>query len=429
MNKLEHFLKSKYTRYTGIAILVLFFSLKAWDGGNDINVYLHASRTMWEGGDIYSGNPYNDYLYSPLFAMLLWPLAFFPWEFSRVLWALFNLFIIFRLWKIFTLVLDHTGIRRYRTIWHLILMVASAGFIIHNLNLGQITVVILWMTLEGILSIMHRKPWRGATLLALGINIKVIPVIALGYLFLKRKYRSAIYTMGLTAFAFLLPALFIGVDDNHKLLKKWKDTINPVGKEYVFEDNSGCQSLNAVLPAYFYDFPANEMEAAESKKYDPQIASISYSTLRVVLNFMRFLLLFSVLIAVFYMQSSHSPLNTYWQIAYLMLVSLIIFPHQMKYSMLYFIPAAGYLLAYDLHRREHKISHTLKEKIILCLAGFQVLVMAITGRDTIGDEVVDFLDHHHFMGLSNLTFVTYLLLLNPKELEGKGGRLNEMTGI
>lgn len=284
------------------------------------------------------------------------------------------------------------------------------------------------MTLEGILLIVRdRKPWRGAALLALGINIKIIPVIALGYLFLRREFRAIFMTIGLTVLAFILPAFFVGMDCNQELLSKWKTTINPVGKEYVFEDNSGCQSLNAVLPAYFYDFPDTGVNGSEGHKYDPQIASVPYGTLRVVLNVLRLLLLIPVLVVVIYMQSPNHQLNTYWQIAYLMLVSLIIFPHQMKYSMMYFIPAAGYMLVYYLYRRENKIRLNYKERIILGLAGFQVLVITFTGRDIIGDEAVDFLDRYHFMGISNLTWVVYMLLLHPRELTTERDRVEVFT--
>lgn len=420
MSKLKRFLKSDNARYIGIGLLVLFFSLKAFDGGNDINVYLHASRALWYGNDIYSGNPYNDYLYSPLFAILLWPIAFLPWEVSRVVWALFNLFIIFRLWKIFSAVLDHLKIHKFRRRWHVVMILASAGFIIHNLNLGQITVLILWMTLEGILLIVRdNKPWRGAALLALGISIKIIPLIALGYLFLKGKFRSIFYTILWTVLAFTLPVLFLGIEYNNELLGDWSNKINPTGERYVFENNNGCQSLNAVLPAFFYEFPADENIVEEQRPYERQIAQIPYSTLVVVLNVLRILLLLSVLLVVCFWNSGNLPFNTYWQLAYLMLVSLIVFPHQMKYSMLYFIPAVGYLLAYYFYKRENRVVFSTREWIVLSVAGFQVLIMTISGRDIIGETAVDFLDYFHFMGLSNISFVAYLLLLNPQRLESK----------
>ena len=282
---------------------------------------------------------------------------------------------------------------------------------------GTFTVLILWITLEGILLIVKdAKSWRGAALLALGISIKIIPLIALGYLFLKGKFRSIFYTLLLTALAFVLPVLFLGIDYNNELLGKWRDKVNPTGERYVFENNNGCQSLNAVLPAFFYEFPADENIVEEQRPYERQIAQIPYDTLVVVLNVLRILLLLSVLLVVCFWNSGNLPFNTYWQLAYLMLVSLIVFPHQMKYSMLYFIPAVGYLLAYYFYKREEKAVFSSREKIVLSMAGFQVLVMTISGRDTIGGTAVDFLDYFHFMGLSNISFVGYLLLLNPKRL-------------
>ena len=121
MNKLKRFLKSDNARYIGIGLLVLFFSLKAFDGGNYINVYLHDSRALWYGNDIYSGNPYNDYLYGPLFGKLLWPIAFLPWEVSRVVGIVQSLHYI-RLWKIFSSVLDYLKMNKSRRRWHVVMI-------------------------------------------------------------------------------------------------------------------------------------------------------------------------------------------------------------------------------------------------------------------------------------------------------------------
>ena len=416
MEKLQAFLYSKTAKYIGLSILLVFFGLKAHHGGNDINVYLHASKQLWFGEDIYANNPFNNYLYSPLFAIVLWPLAFLPWELARVIWALFNLFLIFRLWKIFGSILNMLNISKQRFVWHCILVAVSAGFIIHNLNLGQMTVLCLWMTLEGILLIERdNKQWQGASLIALGINFKIIPFIALGYLFLKKQYRGLLYSVLLLGATFLVPILFLGNSYNSTLLSNWKDKINPSGEKFVFENNKGCHSLNAVLPAFFYEFP-NEVEHSEKRGYSREIASIPYDTLVVVLNVCRVLLLLSVLLVVFCWQSKNKALNRYWQLAYLMLVSLLIFPHQMKYSMLYFIPTVGYVLAYFMYKKQKGILFSVHEKVILSLAAFQVFVLLIMGRDVVGDTVVDFLDYFHYMGLSNISFIAYLLILNPKKL-------------
>src|SRR5690606_15957438 len=95
------------------------------------------------------------------------------------------------------------------------------------------------ITLEGILLIVKdERPWRGAALLALGISIKIIPLIALGYLFLKKGILKSIdYTLLLTTLAFALPILILGFCYNTELLGNWKDKISPAGERYVFEDN------------------------------------------------------------------------------------------------------------------------------------------------------------------------------------------------
>lgn len=416
------FLDKKYfskenLSYWIAALAAIFFVAKAIHGGNDINVYLHASQQLWNGDNIYTDNPYNNYLYSPLFAILLWPLAFLPWELSRSIWALFNLALIFRLWHLFSVLLPYIKNKKWYKWWHIILIACSAGFIIHNLNLGQMTVLMLWMTMEGIVQVIQKqKKSFGALLIALGINIKIIPGIALGYLFLRKEFRALTLSVVFVGLSLIVPSLIIGHDNNVDLMADWKEKINPSGEKFAFENNNGCHSLNAVIPAYFYEFPNAKYQDGERFGFYRRIASVPYERLELILNLIRIILLLSVALTVFLCQSRNKHINLFWQLAYLMMVSLLVFPHQMKYSMLYFIPALAYVLFYFLYHLQHKIILGLAQKIILSLAALQCFILVIMGRDIIGDTAVNFLDYYHFMGLSNISFVFYLLICNPKPL-------------
>lgn len=114
--------------------------------------------------------------------------------------------------------------------------------------------------MEGLRLIHFHKNWQGAILLAMGINIKIIPLLALFYLFFKGKFNAIRLTIIFLAVSLLLPSLFIGHQYNMDLLQQWKKTISPAGEKYVFENNNGCQSLNAVLPAYFFLILAKSMK-------------------------------------------------------------------------------------------------------------------------------------------------------------------------
>jgi hypothetical protein len=72
------------------------------------------------------------------------------------------------------------------------------------------------------------------------------------------------------------------------LLQQWKKTISPAGEKYVFENNNGCQSLNAVLPAYFF-FDFGEKHETPPNGFTREIISVPYTLLVIILQLMRLL--------------------------------------------------------------------------------------------------------------------------------------------
>ena len=159
----------------------------------DIHVYLHAAGQFSSGLDIYSHNPHNRYLYSPLFAMLMQPLAHVDWSWARILWLIVNGLAGVRVWILLQRLaapwLPVPG--RGRWLLGIGVAILALEFINQNLNLGQITLLILWLTVEGCLLVLGGRPLPGAALLALGVNIKIVPVLALAYLLYRRAWMGA----------------------------------------------------------------------------------------------------------------------------------------------------------------------------------------------------------------------------------------------
>lgn len=403
-----------------ILLLILgYFALKAFTVGNDINVYLHAAQQIFNGENIYKNNPYNNYLYSPLFALLLQPIAHINWTISRFIWLVINALIVYRLWILLIKFIKPNTLKLEKRL-HLLaigVIIISLGFINHNLVLGQVTILILWLTIEGIYQIMLKKNVKGAILLALGINIKIIPVIALGYLFLKRKFLAIGLILFFLIVSIVLPIPFIGYDYNIELLKNWEQTINPENEKFVFEDNNGCQSLNCILRAYFTE------TGSHTQKYGlkRQIADISFESLEIILKSLRILLVLSVIPIVFYRYKKRkfNKLWWFWEISYLMLVSLLIFPHQMKYTMLYFVPSGAYMILYCIIRYKHKDKFNIREMIIAVISLLLMFIISISGRDIVGNYIVDIIDFYHFWGLTNIMFILLLIICPPTKIENK----------
>lgn len=416
--------------------------IQTYRKGNDINVYLFAARQLLDGESIYTNNPFNLYLYSPLFAMLMTPLAILHEGIARMVWMLINVALAVRIWWLLrTFVRDLD--RKRLTLWTVLVIILSAGFLNHNLMLGQLTILILWLTIEGIVLITRGKAWQGGLLLALGINFKILPLLALAYLGMRGYFKGLTWVLVFIILTLLAPAIFIGLDHNVELHRDWQTAIHPGGERFAFEDNDGCHSLNAILPAYFYDFSTAQRSIPPYDRvvhFPRRIASLDYSTLAAILLAAR-LALTALLLAVLWRSSwvegrlaglwqrfttrlsqefnrasvavppdKHTLL---WHIAFLCLVTLLVFPHQMKYSMFYFVPVGAYVFHYYLVRLQHGDALTVTSKIVGCIALLLMFVLAFMGRDIIGSHLVSILDYYHFMGLSNLVFVGILWYCRP----------------
>ncbi len=411
----------------GVFILILIYVIvKTSKIGNDINVYLFASKQLFDGENIYQNNPYNNYLYSPFFALILRPFSIFEYEIGRVFWGITNLILTVRLWKITCVLVQKSLNLSSQTLiyWSLGVCFISVGLFNHNLTLGQITIVLLWIIFEGLYQILHKKKLiLGSALLAAGIAIKIIPLIALFYLFFKGKFKALIFSGLFVVFCLFLPSIFIGHDYNQEMLLKWAETINPSNSKFVLENNNGTQSLNGLLPAYLYEFEKTDESPIG---IDRQVASIPYNTLVILLHAVRIVILFSSLLLIFYRykKREHPSLFLLWEISYLALVSALIFPHQQKYAMFFYLPSCAYILLFMLLAFRLKWKVDLKYKLIALLASILMFIASLMGRDIIGTFLVETFEYYHGFGLINLIFLGLMLAVKPDFLI----ELNEELG-
>lgn len=397
----------------GLGVLLLFV-LRLYNSGTDINVYLHASQQLLRGENIYTENPFNEYLYSPLFAWLLQPLAFFDLAIGRALWGVLNFFFLIRLGFLFNKLIDSELPRRQRIFWNIACILVAIGPVLHNIGLGQMTIFLLWLSLEGLFQILFkRRIVLGSVIVALGVAIKILPAMCAYFLFIKKRFAAAILTGLFTLIFLLLPSLFIGHQYNINLLKGWANKINPENSKYVFEDNRGTQSLNAILPTYFLDFGTRTERPPEFQFY---LHAVPEKTLKIVLQVLRLLLVGSILGFIWAAggKGERQSLRFLWEFSALSLVTILIFPHQQKYALLYMIPAASYFLYYFMmlyqeHAKDFRFYTLLFVNAVL-------FISTIWGRDVVGHYLVDFFDYFKIYGLFNIMFLIILWFLPPEHI-------------
>ncbi len=417
-----------------IFVLALVYTIvKTYLDGNDINVYLYAAKHIFGDENIYTNNPFNFYLYSPLFAILLSPIALLDFEIGRVIWGIFNLILVFRLWFLFQQITNISQFlsKKQHFLFTILVAFISIGFINHNLTLGQITILILWLSLEGCYRILFKKQEvLGALLLAIGVNIKIIPIFFLYYLFVKGKIKSVIFSSVFVLASLVLPTLLIGNSRNVEMHKSWFETINPSKSKYVFEKGNGTQSLNAIIPAYFYEF--EDLSEVPPPHFNRTIVAIEFNTLKTILQIIRVILALSLLYLVMYKRNERNKNAFYfiWEFAYTCLLIALIFPHQQKYAMLFMIPAGAYVLLHVFSLINNwKNGSSIWNKIGLFFVCFCLFIAGINGRDIIGSANVETLDYFHTFGLVNIVLVFTLLVLKPDLIKLSRNGLHEIKEI
>lgn len=407
--------KKYLTKRNGYILLIIIAVLTAYisttDGG-DFDVYLGAAKKLNDGQNIYAP-PFVkglQYYYSVFFALLLIPFHKFIFV-TEFIWLLASYYWLYRIWL---LCKDYFHVERLtakqQNQWLLFTFLLALQFIMYNISVIQVTIFLLWAILESLRLIQQKKEITAGLLLALIINIKVMPILMLPYLFY-RGYFKTIVTIIIASVALIyLPAIFIGNEYNNFLLAEWWKIINPQNKEHLFETNIGPHSLVALIPVYLTDTTGD-------LAFKRNFVNLDAATVTTIINACRLLLL---AISLCYLRSmpfkkENNKLKSFWEIAYFLLIIPLLMPHQMKYAFLFSLPMIMYVLYFYL--LTWKEPRTAGYKVIFILFAITILFYSpIYGRDLIGKFLFRYTQHFRYLTIATLLLIPVSLYCNPKKI-------------
>ncbi len=241
----------------------------------DLTVYTEAGSAFFDGRNPYDvANPRGwKYLYPPLFAILMAPLARLDPQWQAVAWFFFSLLIGWgcyrecrRIWSLLgggnhDEANSRATSARARIPW---LAAATIALPAANcLQRGQIGILLAYLLLLGFRYVAENRNWWGAATggmaLALAIAFKLTPALPVGVLLLAllvaairggwqsdstRRFLGASggVGFGLGLFFFSIPGLAIGQAENVAHLKTWIDRV-VVHHDMGEENNSGFLSV------------------------------------------------------------------------------------------------------------------------------------------------------------------------------------------
>jgi hypothetical protein len=404
-----------YNKKLQVVLLLLFAVVSsvitATDGG-DFDVYLHAAKKLYNGENIYQP-PFAkglQYFYSVFFALLLIPFTgnFFI---AELFWMILLYIMLYRSSKIIINFFSFSPAQNnLKTVWFIAVLFYSLQFIIYNVALIQITFFIIWASVESFQLILNGKHFWAGLLLGIAINIKIMPIILLPYLFYRGYFKAIAVTLTTLVALLFLPALFIGWANNAFLIHEWWKIINPSQKQHMFEAGIGPHSLSALIPVYLLP-TVGEMS---QKRH---VLDLNEQAVSTIIQIAR---LFFLLVSLFFLRSLpfqriKNKLQIFYEFSYFLLLIPLIMPHQQKYNFLLVIPLLSYLLYFFLQTIQQKqnVSYYLKLIVFIIIS---LPYSPLYGSDILGKNLFELSQHFRVLTMSTILLVPIAIFSRPVKI-------------
>jgi hypothetical protein len=356
------------------------------------------------------------FLYSPFVGFVLMPLTYLPEVIPTFIFSLINFFILFRIWYIMAAWLQIGNFPPVKRRWWCIITIAFIiRFIMHVFENSQQNIIVLYLSLEGLYLIFLRGRAAGGLLLALGICLKLLPIVFLPYLVYKRKFSATLTAVSLFILLLLLPATWFGLTFDLHLLQGWWTAINPTLDKYNTQQNVGVQfhCISALIPVYFSD--------SNYHGFTVNIMNLPPDKLFLLINVVRLLLISFTLCFLWIGRSAkeQSALFVFWQLSYIFLLIPLIFPHQAKYSYVNLLPAFGYLAFYLVSVYGLTSPVAKSDKTILLVSMAAVFILTTLTADIIwGMDIGKYFQFLKLVTIGSLLLIPVLFFFSPKRLSG-----------
>ena len=225
--------------------------------GNDFNVYYHAAREVISGRDPYqkSLGDWTPYIYPPLLAELISPLALLPLPIAAYLWFLISAAsVVAAGWMSANLALNRAespgkdqniNDAMFARAIAACAVVVVVRFVLDNFNLGQVNNLVVALVVLHIYLYVRDRKTLSAFALVLAVSIKLTPLVLLLYHIAKLRIKFAVACAALLLAVMTLSFLPFGLRGAEVFHTFWSRTVrNEQGYDLAY---SGNQSLRGAI--------------------------------------------------------------------------------------------------------------------------------------------------------------------------------------
>lgn len=206
------------------ALLVVAEGMRVgWQGKHgDFKPVISVVNRIASGDPVYAGNPDGPaYVYSPTFALLLFPLHILPDGLIRFLWYLFSWTVLFWSWLLSHRLIFGSSQNAQPPQGYWVLAIAPIWyFAYYNALNGQSTPLMMFLVLISYYLDNQGKSFSSGLALAGSVLIKPFPVIFLGFFLLRRRFRTCLSMLFWVCALMVLPILYFR-DAYASTLQEW----------------------------------------------------------------------------------------------------------------------------------------------------------------------------------------------------------------
>ncbi|MCB0479435.1 MAG: DUF2029 domain-containing protein [Crocinitomicaceae bacterium] len=400
-----------------LAFIFLFILFVEAGNVGDFDIYLQASQDLFKGENIY-GKHYHEwfhYYYDILFATVLYPFSFLPLYLANLIWLLFNGFLtillIRRVWN-FVPNCDWSE-RSKRNLSYLAMFILFFTWQ-KNMNVGQITLLILYLSIESFYQIRKGNYLIGGALLGLGISIKIMPLVLIPYLFYRGYFKAILVSLGLLVVFTLLPSLWIGLEHWEFLQTERINLINPSNAIHVLDvEERSFHSLTTLMTILFIENARNNF----TLEYTRNIADVGIENLKLIILVVR---LFFIGLTLYFLDKNifkpaKSPLRDLYALSYILLIVPLIFPHQQPYAFFFAFPAIFFIL-YQMKEMRMAGNFPTGFKAYLIYAGLGLIFILLNTHFYLG-FLRGIMDHYKFFTYGILLIIPFLMYFRPQKIK------------
>lgn len=161
------------------------------------------------------------YVYPPLFLLLVFPLGWLPFEDAFGIW-----FAGHALASGILILLAYREWRPLRAGMYWLVFATLAGVpLLYALRNGNVHLGVVLLTLAGLLAWSKEKTWAASICLALGGVIKVFPLLLLPFLLVRREWKLALRFAFVSCIFWAAPMAYFGPRQTVRLYQSWYETV------------------------------------------------------------------------------------------------------------------------------------------------------------------------------------------------------------